>query len=646
MSRIQTLTLLALLHSFALLPQDGARADWSETWGQIRKAAQSGQLIQVAKTRANDAGCTDARKLLDAIPLLAAAMDAGRYGDALKILAQFQTHLLCLNQESIVVVDFLLAFYSSDGVSKLGDKDEDRLLHALFQLGLLTFDQVTDTENSTWWMMVVGRKKQFWRSLDTYPEDFGIYTFNIEDSRLERLNAPGAHRLMMDAMLNSSELFQKKCYLGEMKDKSSLPQQAAGLADAAQTACGARGQADGKGSSKSGGGVVGEVGQFLGCVVDAAGNQGLRKQFHCVQKAVAGVTPQVSDLLKFPSVRLSGLPDRACMLSDEEDGGDSTASRNEKLGTAAVVLDKAAKLAKNLWDLVEIKHNHATTATGLSVGGDALIGIGMDLMSEDFVAAIHEATPGLIDKTFQVIYAGMLADNMEKALEMKAEWEKLPDVEAKKNWLIAYRETQLEKKKKQQQAAEGTADRKAFDDGFGGACSDRSGAAARAKESYACISGETELPDGNTTTGPPRPRIPTVGYSTDPDTTAPLNAAGNNWIPCSSQSGDQIRVNFALDVRCAAARCVEGEACACDRPNRPPGEASAALQAQMVRCRQLAYCAEGDCPCEPKPFSSTGGVKEVTPLDLPDSLPNGPIDLPDRSLQIPERKGPIPGQIP
>ena len=147
----------------------GCGGSFSDEWRQAKAAAHKKKLVKVASSRKDDPACKDANRVLEAVPLLTGAIAARAYGDALRVVADYERRLLCLNVASHDMVDHLLTKYMRYAATRDGLENRVALLQALFQLGALTFDQRTAPRQNSWQAALKADQASLTPAIQGYP---------------------------------------------------------------------------------------------------------------------------------------------------------------------------------------------------------------------------------------------------------------------------------------------------------------------------------------------------------------------------------------------------------------------------------------------------------------------------------------------
>jgi hypothetical protein len=624
---VHTLMALFVLLSSAYSYAAGNDDKFGEAWRQIVKQTREGKAIRVAGSVKNDSSCGDANFILDAFPQAAAALSSKRYGDYLKILGTYQRRLLCLDVESIDAVDKLLAIYLAGAKATLPTSEAVNVRLAMFNFGLLTFDQQTSTWDSFWLRSVAAREKEYARALSGYPvTDLGIWALNPHSGALERLGLKDAARKILDALMRSEDLNSRACYTIDLREKSTLDKTAlkrsvgaSGL-DTSVLTCGQRGGSQSKGESGNGafrGGTLGGP-PAMACLVAAAKRSGMRGQLECVNKTFGLDKSLPTDPTALFKTNMGGVLDKMCAQS--QDAGDG------KKGDRKTPIDMQAekKWYDRVWDWV--KDVFAAIPPGMdyfaSEEAPVMAGTGLELKQNTW-AKDHESKI-----------------RPEDQADFRDEWNKM-NAKERQEYI------------KKSGGAGGSSQRPVDGHGGNGPCSDPTGASARMQQAYECVTGE-KLGPGDIPIGPtPRRRESgeRIGLSVDPDNPEGLPKGVDDGgklredMQCLAQGGNQLRL-APNDPSCTTARCADPDNCTCDGKASNLGNPASVIQAQKLKCRSFAYCTgDGPCPCDGP--TNSGGPASVTP-DVVLTTPTDPrtLPLPTPSGAIPGSRNPVPAGNP
>ena len=313
------------------------------------------------------------------------------------------------------------------------------------------------------------------------------------------------------------------------------------------------------------------------CVLDSVKASGVRGQFACMSKAIAGMTvdPRTAgaDLAKQASQQ-PGIRDKFCALSDQAGGttGTETDTKQKEPGAWEKVKDAAGKVK------------------------DVVVSV---------VLAVFDKTPPVVDVAAQAA-SPEGADAARGVLQILQEKSALNNnelgTEAGNEAYMKQREGRVTT---DPQANQGRTINDPANPGGGCSGSASSNAAARAKALYQCTMGSDMTMrqpgagmGGVRTPGSPSPTPnPTIALFDPSQAAGPIPGA----MSCMMQAGDLAR-NGANDQKCAAMRCMQGEVCPCNRGGGIGGGQAMELKPQI---KAGPECIDG--PCAPAPQSS-GGV--------------------------------------
>ena len=312
----------------------------------------------------------------------------------------------------------------------------------------------------------------------------------------------------------------------------------------------------------------------VACVLDSVKASGVRGQFACMSRAIAGMTPDPrtagADLAKQASQQ-PGIRDKFCALSDEAGGTTEPDPDTKKKEPGA--LDKIADAAGKVKDVV------------VSV-----------------LVAVFDKTPPVVDVAAQAASAegADAARGVLQSLQAGAATKNLGDTGDPEAFYKA-REGRVTT---DPQANKGRAVNDPMNPG-GGCGGNGSNAAARAKSLYQCTMGSDMTmrpPTGGTggirNPGSPSPTPnPTIALFDPSQAAGPIPGA----MSCMMESGDLAR-NGPNDQKCAAMRCMQGEVCPCNRGDGIGGGQPMEIRPQM---KAGPECIDGPCASAP---GSSGGV--------------------------------------
>jgi hypothetical protein len=300
--------------------RSGRSADtdpFPKQWAAIVTDIKAGRVLKVAKSRQVDAECRDALQILDAVPLLTAAIGAERYGDAVRIVGEYQRRLLCLDVASNDMLDDLLGAHLLYAQRSDASKNTS-LVWALMQLGLLEHD-VSPPGRTSLWRIALTADPALAPVLKRFPEEkFGLWSYDIRNGLLNRVAANGT----IDWLLTSDEAKDRVCATAELKPEATRPGESSrterpltcDLSAASDSSPAGRG---GQGDSVTPGQPV----DLTSCTVATRATTGPLGQLNCVRKT-AGLERDPRDLLKIAGSQMEGLPDRLCSgVADAPSGG-------------------------------------------------------------------------------------------------------------------------------------------------------------------------------------------------------------------------------------------------------------------------------------------------------------------------------------
>lgn len=597
---IFTLACLASAIATCSVPQT-LYADFGSAWREIMQKSRAGQGIEIATTMKAEPACVDAPQLLDAVPHAIVAMNSKRYGDYVNVLATFQRRLLCLNAKSVRTIDALLAAYLAGATGSMSAPEARKVRRGLFNLGLLTFDQLQSSGASFWWQIIAMRENEYKEILRQYPaKELGIFAYDVRFGELKRIRLNNAAELMLDALMRSEDLFSKHCYIGDMVQKSKKKKHGIKTnIDASLLQCGSNDSPSGADSNNIG---KSNIPSRMSCLVAVVNSTGVRGQISCVRKVFDSLGPDVRNP-RPGEADLKGVPDRMCALS-QPDGG--TAPKNDD--KTAIDMESEKNVLEKLWDSVK----------------DAVLPEPLSL-AEKFASEEAAVTSGTVLKVQQEAwFKDHLADiPAERVAEEREKWNNMTTEERQK----FIKETNATKPKGRPVVDGPTT---------GDPCSDPTGAYARTQAAYQCLMGEA-IRGRTAPSGPPGPRPSmrggAIGLSVNPEHEEFQPSAA---MSCFMQGGENIRLNV-VDSRCAVARCADPDNCTCNgKSNVDDVNLAAAQHRREIECQSISYC-DGECPpCSTAGGGTFTGLKQIKGVPtFTGGLPPSGGGLPRGGLQPP-----------
>jgi hypothetical protein len=282
---------------------------WDVLWMDVWQKTNQIYRIDVADTVRQTPGCTGNLGLEVIVEQTVRAVRDRKYGDAVKYMAQFQDRSLCLNVEGVRGLDAALSRYTERAIRELPADQQRIAIHGTFNLGMLAYDQISDTGRSCW-QGIVGFMyyPQMVAQMNTYPaQELGLWSFNYQNGLLVQSTSQQALLDKLATLANPSTI-------------------------ASTTTNGGSGPAQSAGSGNTGGGFkagsAGTGADLVGCLVAASGSSGGRGMFTCMQKATVGIRPSVVDVLAGPFDPSVSVRDPQCARS--EGGGGSSKDTGNK----------------------------------------------------------------------------------------------------------------------------------------------------------------------------------------------------------------------------------------------------------------------------------------------------------------------------
>ncbi|MDP2384552.1 MAG: hypothetical protein Q8N00_17355 [Nitrospirota bacterium] len=535
---------------------------WDALWDITWQRAAFYYRIQAAPTTLQDPTCQGNLGLEVLVKNTIQAVALTKYGDAARFLSQFQDRSQCLTREGARGVEFALAMYVHRAVTLLPAPQAQIAVQGVLNLGMQSFDQLQYTGQS-WWLPMVNIDHQKIQSLmATYPRrDLGLWLYDFERGMMVQSGFQDGMDRLLWSMQRLDNYGRGACNLLNMSATGFV--------------CPDPGTPGGGGSSKGGAGMMTPPGGIptsgVSCVLDSVKSSGIRGQFACMSKAIAGMTvdPRTApgDLAKQASQQ-PGIRDKFCALSAE--GDTTTTPTTETTTKEPGAWDKIKDAAGKVKDVV------------VSV-----------------VVAVFDKTPPVVDTLAQGA-SPEGADAARGTLQILQERSAQGNL-ADTGDVEAYYKAREGRVTTDPQANKRTIN----DDGTAGGCGAGSNAAARAKSLYQCTMGSDMNPrqpgagmGGVRNPGSPSPTPnPTIALIDPSQATGPIPGA----MSCMMQAGDLAR-NSAVDQKCAAMRCMQGEVCPCNRTTGIGGGQPMELRTQP---KAGPDCMDGPCTTLP---GTSGGV--------------------------------------
>ncbi len=564
---------------------------WGALWDVSWRRAAFYYPIEAAASTLQEPACQGNLGLDVLVKNTITAVALRKYGDATRFMGQFQDKSLCLTRDGARGVEFALAMFVHRAVTTLPPQQAQIAVSGVMNLGLQSFDQLQYTGQS-WWLVMVNMDYAAIQPLMTgYPRsELGLWMYDFRRGMLVQSGLVNGMDNVLFSMQNLNNFGNGSCMLLDMSSNGFICPDDVGA--------GGNGKGGAAGMEPPGG--IPASGAM--CVLDSVRASGVRGQFACMSRAIAGITVDpraaASDLAKQASQQ-PGVKDKFCALSDEAGGTTTT----ETTTTTTTEPGKWQKFKDGVGKVVDVVASVA--------------------------AAVFDKTPPVISDVAPLA-SGSGVDMGRGVLQI------LQEKGAKNNSELgteegneAYYNRRAGRVTTDPQANQG---RTVNDPMNPGSCGGKgSNAAARAKSLYACTMGSdmtARQPSAGMggvknpgSQGPtPNPLIAMI----DPEQAAgPMPGA----MSCGMESGDLAR-NGPNDPRCAAMSCVQGQACPCNRGGLAGGQP---LEMKPAAPKAGPECVDG--PCAPTPTTS-GGVR---------SGGTGPAPLPSVG---PTPKGPTPGPAP
>ncbi len=590
------------------MPIPGMPQTWDALWDVTWKRAAFYYPIQAAPATLTDPTCQGNLGFDVLVNNTIQAVALKKYGDATRFMGQFQDRSLCLTREGARGLEFALAMYVHRAVTLLPPQQAQLAVMGVMNLGMQTFDQLQYTGQSWWLPMVNIDYGRIQPLMAGYPRsELGLWMYDFRRGMMVQSGLQDGIDRVLWSMQRLDNFGRGSCMLLDMSATGFVCQDAAG--------------GDGKGGS---GAMMAPPGGIpasgVACVLDSVKASGVRGQFACMSRAIAGMTPDPrtagADLAKQASQQ-PGIRDKFCALSDEAGGTAGTetttkATTTSEPGKWEKFKDAAGKVA------------------------DVVVSV---------VVAVFDKTPPVVSDVAPLASTGG-SDLGRGVLQILQEKSALNNnelgTEAGNEAYMKQREGRVTT---DPQANQGRTINDPANPGGGCGGSASSNAAARAKALYQCTMGSDMTMrqpgagmGGVRNPGSPSPTPnPTIALFDPSQAAGPIPGA----MSCMMQAGDLAR-NGVNDQKCAAMRCMQGEVCPCNRGSGIGGGQPMELKPQM---KAGPECIDG--PCAPAPQSSGGvftgpktGGGGTGPVPFGGTAPKGPTPLPSPG------GGPSTGPIP
>ena len=545
----------------------GMPKTWDILWDVTWKRAAFYYQIQAAPATLQDPTCQGNLGFDVLVKNTIQAVALKKYGDAARFMGQFQDRSLCLTRQGARGLEFALAMYVHRAVTLLPPQQAQLAVMGVMNLGMQTFDQLQYTGQSWWLPMVNIDYARIQPLMAGYPRgDLGLWMYDFRRGMMVQSGLLDGMDRLLWSMQRLDNFGRGTCMLLDMSATGFVCPDSAG-------------PGGGKGGSASMMAPPGGIPTSgVSCVLDSVKASGVRGQFACMSRAIAGMTPDPrtagADLAKQASQQ-PGIRDKFCALSDEAGGTTGTETDKDTKTKEPGLLDKIGDIAGKVKDVVA-----------------------------SVLVAVFDKTPPVIDVAAQAASAEG-ADAARGVLQMLQQgsaaktYDDTGDVEA----YLKKREGRVTT---DPQANKG----RVLNDPMnpGGGCGGKgSNAAARAKTLYQCAMGSdmTMRQPGGTggvrNPGSPSPTPnPTIALF-DPDQAAgPIPGA----MSCMMESGDLAR-NGPNDPKCLAMRCMQGEVCPCNRGGGIGGGQPMEIRPQL---KAGPECIDGPCASAP---GNSGSVSTV-----------------------------------
>jgi hypothetical protein len=574
------------------MPMPGMPQTWDVLWDVTWKRAAFYYQIQAAPATLQDPTCQGNLGFDVLVKNTIQAVSLKKYGDATRFMGQFQDRSLCLTRQGARGLEFALAMYVHRAVTLLPPQQAQLAVMGVMNLGLQTFDQLQYTGQSWWLPMVNIDYGRIQPLMAGYPRgELGLWMYDFRRGMMVQSGLQDGIDRVLWSMQRLDNFGRGTCMLLDMSATDFICQDFAGA--------GGGGKSGSAGMMAPPGGIPASG---VACVLDSVKSSGVRGQFACMSRAIAGMTPDPrtagADLAKQASQQ-PGIRDKFCALSEE--AGGTTATDQDTKKKEPGLLDKIGDAAGKVKDVV------------VSV-----------------LLAVFDKTPPVVDVAAQAASpeGADAARGVLQSLQAGAATKNLGDTGDPEDFYKA-REGRVTT---DPQANKGRTINDPMNPS-GGCGSNGSNAAARAKSLYQCTMGSDMTPrqpsggmGGVRNPGSPSPiPNPTIALFDPSQAAGPIPGA----ISCMMESGDLAR-NGPNDQKCAAMHCMQGETCPCNRTSGMSGGQPMELKSQL---KAGPECIDG--PCASAPGQSGGiitgpktGGGGTGPVPLGGTPPKGPTPIP------------------
>jgi hypothetical protein len=336
--------------------------DWKELWHSVWERSNERYAIRAASTVGHLPQCQGELKIGPVVEKTINAVEQRQYGEATKLLGQYQDRLQCVTPEGARGLDHALSAFFYLTLTELPPAQQRIVVHGAFNLGLLTFDQIQYTGRS-WWLPVMhhhrnaviqhlragyeGRELGLW-FYDTPAAALIYHGFDAGQTGSDALTGP-----MFAAFGNPGQFAGGECDLLTMAgaDFHCTQSAAAGLGG------GGGGGGGGMGAAAGGG--------TMACVIAAAQSTGHHGMLTCMARAGGGGTMRHAPSAHTgPTIR--GVLDNQCAMHS---GGDQSSTAEEAPAHISSDEEMEANVQEMLKEILRLAQERQRILREQGVGG-------------------------------------------------------------------------------------------------------------------------------------------------------------------------------------------------------------------------------------------------------------------------------------
>ncbi len=283
---------------------------WEKLWAVIWWGSRVSAPVQSAVTVRNQSICRGDmnRQIGSIVEQTVRAINAGKDGDAAKLLARFQDRLMCLDIKSMWTIDFVMAAFMANA-SMLPPMQRDQAVKGMLNIALLVFDQIQYTGRSYSLPVFFYHRKQVSRALENYSgKELGLWFYDYSSGTMRRYTfdrkQPGFSNGLMAMISRPSRFANGACSITEMVGQGFR----------------CNGVPGGKSGGGGGAGASASAGGQLSCMTAAASMSGMQRQMSCMARAGSGGNSVSSWMARArPSINMRGVLDDFCSGRTGED---------------------------------------------------------------------------------------------------------------------------------------------------------------------------------------------------------------------------------------------------------------------------------------------------------------------------------------